>query len=344
MKNELRIKHTHAQLAFHSFEHMSQLQKHDESIFDILIDKDQSLENLMKMDQVKNRPFLDLAFHLHHLAPLISLQNIERELRNEYIEQLKELKLEQIILLIETMAYCNFNSSLAIEQLLWFIGESKHLHTSFFEIRYLNRVKYEVKSISDNQFVREELKKKLKATPYDPFIYNCRIVNIGRSFLRQSLQVGNVRLMKWAVEKMQINQKKVDWACQNGYLEVFKCMHEKSGITPSKSAINSACGCNFLEVIKYMYERFNIKPTAHGANLACQHGHLDLVKYINETCNVRPTLHGVEWACGAGKLEVVKYSFESLQIKIPRGTASYAAYRFSSNREFVDYVTLNFLD
>jgi hypothetical protein len=99
------------------------------SIFNIFMHDDDT-KDLMGMNEIKNQPFLELAFHLDQL----SSSHLIEEDSNQYINELKELKSEQLYDLFKTMAFSNFNSSLIVEQLIWIIGEKKQLHGMFLHV------------------------------------------------------------------------------------------------------------------------------------------------------------------------------------------------------------------
>jgi hypothetical protein len=315
-----------------------QIKTMNQSIFEIFM-QDNSLEYFMKIKEIKNRTFVELAYHLH----LFSTNPCD-QLFEEYMTQLQRLTLEEVYDLFETIAYCNFNSSLAVDQLIWRIGETEKLHHSFFEIDQLRRGVYEVKSVCPNQFVRAELKKKLNDSPYNPHIYHCRFVKIDVQYLNECIKVGNLRLIKWTIETHNIKPTSggsANWACQYGDLKVIKYLYETCGvkptsygadlacpthmqvvdyihqafnITPTSMGANWACSKSNLEVVKYLYVKFKIKPTSEGANFACLYGHLQVLKCINDTLNVRPDIHGFELACENGHLEVIKYLYQTCKI------------------------------
>jgi hypothetical protein len=334
------------------------MNEHKESLFDIFMQNKVELcskSDLMEIKEIKNHHFVELAFHLHQLSNQLHLLHPLTEEQEElherrYINQLKTLKLHDMYDLFQTMAYFNFNSSLALDQLIWIVGETKQLHESFFDIQQTREGTYkQVSIICENVFVKEELKMKLVKIPYSPYVYHCRFKpNIDELYLEECVRFGNLRLIKWIVQTYNIiprenaitwacgyghlevvqylcetfveNQFRIrgyeaDWACQKGYSEVVKYIFTITKIKPNNEAANLACQNGHLEMVQCMKETFGYEPNTDDADFACKSGNLELVKYLYIFANVKPTVFGANLACRKGKLELIQYLKESLQIE-----------------------------
>jgi hypothetical protein len=349
-------------------------------IFDTTNEKQEELnhkiiQDLIATDEIRNLSYFDLAFHLHQLSTryLSPKGEMLDHDRRQYINQLGQLKLEEIFLLFKTIAYCNFNSSLAVDHLIWLIGETRPLHESFFDIKKTNveTNQYEVLSISENQFVREELKIKLKRTPYHPCSYNCRYLVINKKYLHECIKVGNLRLIKWINQvHFHINPTSyaINLACQNGHLEIFEylyerfslkltagqadlaCLHdhlaivqyinESCGIRPTQDGVNKACKNANVELIQYINDKCGIRPDSDGADRACMHGHLKIIIYLYKTFSIKPTSLGADWACVNGHLKVIIYLKETFNVKPSFDGAVYAC--GSGNLKLIQYIHQTF--
>jgi hypothetical protein len=323
-----------------------QQQPVNSSIFDIFMKEETSgsndkLKDLMEMEQVQGKPFLELAYHLDQSSSSSLLQTLDDESKttNPYINQLKKLKLVQICDLLETMAYCNFNSCLVVDQLIWLIGKTKKLHHSFLDVKIIN-YNYQVVSISENQIVREELKKRLIKTPYCPEIYNCRFSKMDRLYLIRYIESGNLRLIKWIIQKQKIKPDShlLDWACRNKQLQVFTYIKDTYAVRPTQSGADYACMHGNLELVKYIFETFGVDPSSYGVVCACSEGYLEIVQYVYETCKVEPDSNQIDCACKHGHLKIVQYIYAFTQGKMKPnvGIVDYAC--SSGFLELVQYV------
>jgi hypothetical protein len=326
------------------------------SIFEIF-----KQDDVMKMDEIKDLPFLELAHGLNQLSLQKQQQNEElfNYDDNPHIKQLKELALEEIYAFFKTIAYCNFNSYFALEQLIWLIGESKSLHLSFFAINKRKEKgkdeKYDASCICDNPIVREELNQKLKRTPYNPYIYNCRFKSLKKPYLNKCIQFGNLKLLKWVIQKRGLRPTEfsadlcsqhghlkileyiyehfkikpscfgIDRTCANGHLDILKYIFETCKVKPKDMCgVDNACINNHPEIVKYLYQTCNVKPTLGGADWVCKNGNVELIKYIHEICGIIPTSQGIDWASQSGHLKIIKYLYEAVHIKLTSTEANRA--------------------
>jgi hypothetical protein len=297
-------------------------EKMSETIFDIFTkghdnETNNQTEDIMKMDQFRDKPFLELAFHLHQLST--NSQHLIDEddnvlNSNQYVVKLKELKLEELCDLFETIAYCNFNSSIALDQLIWITGETRKVHNSFF--MHL-KGKYQVQSIHKNQFVREELKKQLKLTPFNPYTYQCRFERISTKYLNNCIRFGNLKLMKWTIQthNIQPTQKGIRLACLYGHLKIVTYLYETFNIIPSEDAIKCAYENGHLKIVQYINETFKIEPTSNHLNCACRNNHSTIIHYVHKSYGIKPNLIGANWACEGGHLELIQHLYTTFELK-----------------------------
>ena len=86
----------------------------------------------------------------------------------------------------------------------------------------------------------------------------------------------------------------LDFACENGNLDIVKYLHEKLHLTlddfrsRDNGAIRSACYRGNYDIVKYLREKVELTRDDFRADdnyalmMACQNGHYNIVKYLRE--------------------------------------------------------------
>ena len=83
----------------------------------------------------------------------------------------------------------------------------------------------------------------------------------------------------------------IDYAAENGHLEVVKWLHERASHAPREAGRSEGC-------------------TTSAMDLAAMNGHLQIVKWLHENRSEGCTINAVDWAAENGHLEIVKFLHE----------------------------------
>src|SRR6187399_1748927 len=84
----------------------------------------------------------------------------------------------------------------------------------------------------------------------------------------------------------QFPEVTIDWAAENGHLEVVKYLHE-IGKECTDDAIDRASKGGHLEIVKYLHEVVGANCTTKAMEWAAEDGHLDIVKYLHEAVGAK---------------------------------------------------------
>lgn len=107
----------------------------------------------------------------------------------------------------------------------------------------------------------------------------------------------------------------MDYAAENGHLEVIKWMHLNRTEGSSALAILKAAVNGHLEVLKWLH--LNRRGEGEGElegicrteamNLSAENGHLEVVKWLHTNRTEGCTTYAMDWGAANGHLEVVKW-------------------------------------
>jgi len=125
----------------------------------------------------------------------------------------------------------------------------------------------------------------------------------------------------------------INWASQNGNLDVVKYLFEIQKKDCTTWAIEWASWGGHLDVVKYLFEIQKKDCSSKAIDNASWKGHLDVVKYLFEIQNKDCTDYAIDRASMNGHLDVIKYLFE-----IQKKDCTDDAIKYAKNDTIRDYV------
>ena len=99
----------------------------------------------------------------------------------------------------------------------------------------------------------------------------------------------------------------MDWAAQNGYLEIVKWLHfnRKEGCT--FFAMNWAAHYGHLEIVKWLHLNRKEGCSVFAIDSAARNGHLKVIKWLHLNRTESCTINAIDYAAHNGHLEVVEW-------------------------------------
>ena len=93
---------------------------------------------------------------------------------------------------------------------------------------------------------------------------------------------GALVLLKRLPVSISGSKKAMDWAAQEGHLQVVKWLHENRSEGCTSDAMDGAAQEGHLDVVKWLHENRSEGCTSDAMDGAAQEGHLDVVKWLHE--------------------------------------------------------------
>jgi hypothetical protein len=161
------------------------------------------------------------------------------------------------------------------------------------------------------------------------------------------LEVVKLLLEQPGVDPSADDNHAIRWASQKGHLEVVKLLLEQPGVDPSAEdnyAIQWASENGHLEVVKLLLKQPGVDPSADNNSAiryASAKGHLEVVKLLLEQPGVDPSAednYAIRWASAKGHLEVVKLLLKQPGVD-PSANNNYAI-RWASENGHLEVVKL----
>ncbi len=100
---------------------------------------------------------------------------------------------------------------------------------------------------------------------------------------------------------------RINWASQNGHLEVVKWLHENRTEGCTTDAMDFASFDGYLEVVKWLHENRTEGCTTQAMNGATEFGHLEVIKWLHENRSEGCIIWAMSCASLTGHLEVVTF-------------------------------------
>ena len=88
----------------------------------------------------------------------------------------------------------------------------------------------------------------------------------------------------------------IDYASENGDLDVVKYLVKYSEYTPTYRSIDYGVRSGNLELIKYLYQDLKIQCTDQAIVTATQYRHIEIVRYLHEIMNISCVDLCIIWA------------------------------------------------
>ena len=108
----------------------------------------------------------------------------------------------------------------------------------------------------------------------------------------------------------------MNYAAQEGHLEILKWLHEKS-ITESDiyagcttRAMDNAAKYSYIEVIQWLHHNRTEGCSNYAMNWAADSGHIDVPKWLHENRTEGCDQLAMTWAAQNGHLEIVKWLYK----------------------------------
>ena len=122
-------------------------------------------------------------------------------------------------------------------------------------------------------------------------------------------QQGHLEVVKWLHENRTegCTTKAMNWAAENGHLEVVKWLHENRTEGCTTQAMDWASCNGHLNVVKWLHENRTEGCTIKAMNWAAHNGHLEVIKWLHENRTEGCTVNAMNWAVHNGHLEVIKW-------------------------------------
>ena len=119
---------------------------------------------------------------------------------------------------------------------------------------------------------------------------------------------GDLNGIKWKNKyKYQFATDAIDYAAEEGHLEVVKWLHYNRSEGFTVNAMDQAAGRGYLEVVKWLHYNRSEGCTYFAMDQAAYKGHLEVIKWLHDNRSEGCSDIAINYAALRGHLEVVKW-------------------------------------